>query len=235
MFSVPALSGQFGSLDDLLLCLSSLWDTFDVSSDVATLTTLRDQCLVLHHRFQEWQDGRVADLKPTTVRIAYERRGNEVAVGYWPGRIDTYFDLYVAEAWNISRAARLLLIALILRLSNILGEIHAHGELLRTAISMAEDMFASIPYHLVDNLQTFVSEMPLTTEITDPGRVLGGLLLMHPLYVVLNMAFLPEEMREYSRRSLLWIATSMGLGHAALLARVSWNSHLCPAARMQCL
>ena len=35
--------------------------------------------------------------------------GSKVEVGYWPGRVDKYFDLYVASVWNTVRMARVLL------------------------------------------------------------------------------------------------------------------------------
>jgi hypothetical protein len=70
-------------------------------------------------------------------------------------------------------------------------------------------MLASVLYHLVENLQVCLRELKTSKEINNPGRLLGGLLLMYPLYVTSRMRFLDRGMREY-----------MGIGQATVLAKV---------------
>ncbi|PGH28173.1 hypothetical protein AJ80_00063 [Polytolypa hystricis UAMH7299] len=223
LFSVPTLSNQGESLDDLLLNLDLVWTKSEVLFDPKDFKALNRECVALDRRFSNWEDSLVLDFRPIAVahisQSTYEPR--DIAVGFWLGRIDTYFDLYVAGVWNIFRAARLLLLALIIKLSDAVGSSDSYDDdHIHLANSIAEDMAASVPYHLADNLQTFVSELGRSTEISDSGRLLGGLLLMHPLYVATKMPFLPEKMREYMRRCLLWIGYDMGLGQATLLAKV---------------
>lgn len=81
-------------------------------------------------------------------------------------------------------------------------------------------MIASIPYHLTDSLQAFLCQLSSNTGIADPGKFVGGLLLMHPLYIASEMPFVPELMRVYLRGSLAWIGTNMGFRQATLLANV---------------
>jgi hypothetical protein len=140
--------------------------------------------------------------------------------GCWPGGVDTYFDLYVAGAWNVFRSAWLLLCALNLGLSKILGPDDNDMNRMLTAGGLVEDMIASIPYHLVDNLQLFLAEVEEIGEITDHGKTLGGLLLLHPLYIAANLSFVAEDMREYMRTCLRWIGSDMGFGQATFLAEV---------------
>jgi hypothetical protein len=221
VFSVPALSDQGESLDDLLLSLDLVWRKSEASFESKDFNALKNESIALDRRFANWQDSRVTEFKPIVtghvIRTEYE---SGIAVGYWPGKVDTYFDLYVAGVWNIFRAARLLLVALIIKLSDSLGDNESCIDHIHAANRIVKDMVASVPYHLADNLQVFLSELATSTEITKPGRLLGGLLLMHPLYVASKMPFLPEKMQEYMRRCLTWIGSNMGFGQATLLAKV---------------
>ena len=179
------------------------------------------ESIALNQRFDEWEDSRVIEFKPTKIgNVRQRHKESEIAVGYWLGKVDTYFDLYVASVWNIFRAARLLLIKLIIKLSDTIGENDNCIEHIHTANRIVEDMIASVPYHLTDNLQVFLSQLSRNTEIIDPGKYLGGLLLMHPLYVASEMPFVPEKMQEYMRKCLAWIGLNMGLGQATLFANV---------------
>jgi hypothetical protein len=93
-------------------------------------------------------------------------------------------------------------------------------EYIHTARLIVEDMLASVPYHLADNMQVFLSELEISSEITSPGSVLGGLLLMLPLCVTSRMLFLNKARREYMLRCLVWIGEYMGIGQATVLAKV---------------
>lgn len=173
----------------------------------------------LDQRFAEWEDFRPQDFHPTTIHgITSDQDTQKPAVGYWPGKVDTYFDLYVAGVCNIHRTARLLL-AMLIHLDGAL-ENSTYVHYINTATSVVKDIFASIPYHLADNLPVFVNGVTNREEI-DPGRSLGGLLLMHPLYVISKMEFLDDGMREYARHCLRWIGNEMGIGQAGLMADVS--------------
>ncbi|TVY80763.1 hypothetical protein LSUE1_G007403 [Lachnellula suecica] len=221
IFCTPALVGEGESLDDLLLNLNMLWTESEGLFDLKDISSLRIESITLDRRFAKWQDSRVAEFKPTAIgKVNQSQHEADVAAGYWSGNVDTYFDLYVAGVWNIFRSARLLLILLIMNLSDTIGE-HENGTTLNnTAESIAEEIFASVPYHLADNLQVFLSDLATSKHVIDPGRTLGGLLLMHPLYVVSKMPFLPESMRIYAQKCLLWTGTYMGIGQATLLAKV---------------
>ena len=167
----------------------------ETSFDSKDLNVLKTESIALDRRFANWQDSRFREFKPTvTGHVIRSHHESEIAVRYWPGKVDTYFDLYVADVWNIFRAARLLLIALITKLSDTLGDSDSCVDHIYTANRIIKDMVASVLYHLADNLQVSLSELPTSTEITKPGRSFGGLLLIHPLYVASKMPFLPEKM-----------------------------------------
>ena len=82
--------------------------------------------------------------------------GSRPGVGYWPGRVDIYFDLYVAGVWNICRTARLLPINMILRLSRLLNDNQNNTRKQQEALRLVEDIVSSIPFHLAEDLSAFL-------------------------------------------------------------------------------
>jgi hypothetical protein len=226
------LGGPGENLDDLLLDLDTLWIEYESCSGLKDLDKLRETAVALYSRFTKWQDSRATELNPTRIGIIYENGcETQVAVGHWPGKVDTYFDLCVAGTWNIFRTARLLLIALIMKLSVASSDTGSCVDFVQDANSIAEEMIASIPFHLADNLHVFLGELSTSADIPETGRTLGGFLLIHPLYVASRMAFLSGPVRDYLRRCLAWIGSRMGIGQAALFSSVSrfdphFNVHL---------
>ena len=222
VFSIPALNDQNGNLTDLLINLDTLWKTFHTSCEPRDLNTLWNDCIILNQQFTLWEDFRPTAFNPISVGCVKQNpHGVEIATGHWPGKVDTYFDLSVAGVWNIFRAARLLLVALITKLADATGRNDGWIHIQHIANRTMQDMLASIPYHLTDNLQHFLSKVANYNQISEPGKNLGGLLLMHPLFVALKMPFIPKELRDHLRQCLFWIGTNMGLGHAIRLAKVS--------------
>lgn len=173
--------------------------------------------MILDQELAMWQNIRCPDFNPRTVGSV---NGSRLGVGSWPGRVDAYFDLYVAGVWNTSRTARLLLISLILKLSKLLNDNQEHTRQQKDALYLSEDIIASIPYHLSEDLQAFLREKGNNEEAMNPGRPVGGLLLMHPIYVASTLLIVPQQMREYMRDCLAWIGTYMGIGQASIFAKV---------------
>ena len=197
------------------------------------LHQLKNEAIALDQAFARWQEAQVKDFNPWTVgKVSQAQAGSKLGVGYWPGRVDTYFDLYVAGVWNTSRTARVLLINVILKLSRILNNNQDHTREHQDALRLVEDIVSSIPFHLAEDLQVFLREIGqvevgeaemgngIAAAILSPGRPVGGLLLMHPIYVASKLSIVPQQMREYLRDCLEWIAKHMGIGQASLFAKV---------------
>lgn len=178
--------------------------------------------MALDEEVQMWQGTRCSAFNPRIIgQITKEQAGLVSEVGYWPGRVDAFFDLYVASVWNTSRIARLLIISLILKLSNLLNDKQDHTLKKRDALKLAGDIIASIPYHLTDDLQTLLQNGCENEQVISPGKPVGGLLLMHPIYIASTLMIVPQEMREYLKECLSWIETYMGIGQASIFAKVS--------------
>lgn len=214
---------QFRKKADALLASPSL--TLD------EMYLVKEEAINLDRRLARWQDSQVNDFNPTTIghitTISQDPGDPNLGLdaGLWPGKVDTYFDPYVAAVWNISRTVRCWLIDLILTLSKRLNDNdnqdHSCQKLNQDAVSLTEDFIASIPYHLTEDLQAFLRDKEFKAEITSPGRPVGGLLLMHPAYVMSKLSIVPSQLQDYIRNCLAWIEGHMGIGQAGLFARVS--------------
>ncbi|KAH7316806.1 hypothetical protein B0I35DRAFT_434037 [Stachybotrys elegans] len=227
VFSIPGV-GHKHELDDLILDLSSLGDRFETYSSTEDLPRLQMDATALDDVFQRWEESRDPAFKPTLAgNVPTGEDVGAADVGLWPGRVDTYTDLYIAGVWNIFRMARLVLLSIISSISHMLdGSSLDTGKAL-TANRLAEEMIASIPYHLVENLPVFVGRLNTSAGLTETGKFIGGLLLIHPLYVTMNLEVVAKSQRRYLRSCLAWIGSSMPFGQAARLSRMDRIERRC--------
>ena len=128
--------------------------------------------------------------------------------------------VYVAAIWNSYRKGRLKILDCIIRCAKRLGQGDNYHQEQIEAEELANDIVASIPYHLTADLQVFVQEAKSDSKVVTPGKALGGLLLMHPLFVTSELSIVSPELRTYMRACLAWIGSNMGIGQATLLSRV---------------
>ena len=198
-------------------------------SKVSDLFQLQEDATVLEKDLAEWQSHRDSNFNPRVVgQVNQSSDGSRPSVGYWPGKAEAYFDPYVAGVWNTSRTARLLLISLILKLSSVMNDTASNTYPHKEALVLVEDIIASIPYHLAGDLLSFLNESKRGKPL-EPGRPVGGLLLMHPIYVASTLLIVPQGMQEYLKDCLSWIAINMGIGQASVFAKVdSLFLTLCP-------
>ncbi|KAL2831551.1 hypothetical protein BDW59DRAFT_182191 [Aspergillus cavernicola] len=226
IFSTCCHRGPGKDLDSLLLRLGPIYKTSQAILspfaliDLPGLHSLKEEAEALNQELEMWQQTQSDDFKPTTVgHMTANPLQQNPQVGYWPGRIDIYFDFYIAAMWNISRTARCVLMDLILQLSNLLNDGLDHFQLHKDSLTQVEDIIASIPYHLTEHIQAFIRHQGPT--MANPGRPTGGLLLMNPIYILSDLPIVPPEMQVYMKQCLAWIGHHMGIGHASLLAKNS--------------
>jgi len=104
----------------------------------------------------------------------------------------------------------------------VVHDAQSHVREHKEALILVGDIIASIPYHLTDELQNFLDEGGKGGKSLEPGRPVGGLLLMHPIYVASTLLIAPQEMREYLKDCLSWIGINMGIGQASVFAKVRY-------------
>lgn len=187
------------------------------------LALLMNDAITLDRAFAAWQASQVPELSPRKIdEVATGTPGTPPKVGYWPSRVDAYFDLYVAGVWNTSRTARLLLLNLILKLSDILNDDLDTARHQKDVSIILDDIVASIPYHLAEDTDSIIRGGGKNTFF-EPGRPVGGLLLMHPIYIASTLPIVPLDVGKYLKECLSWIGTKMGIGQATLFAQVRSN------------
>ncbi|KAF5006472.1 hypothetical protein FDECE_7159 [Fusarium decemcellulare] len=120
VFSVPALTVGEECLDNLMLDLDVLRTRFLASTTTMNYSPdLQHSILALHQRFSRWASSRCQGFVPTTVgHVTQLESTSNFAAGCWPGRVDTYFDFYVAGVWNIVRMSQLINIDMLKKLSD---------------------------------------------------------------------------------------------------------------------
>jgi hypothetical protein len=128
--------------------------------------------------------------------------------------------VYVAAVWNNFRKVRLMIIDLILNLSKRLEDKELHLQEHENVRELVEATVASVPYHLTANPQIFTQQPGKGSGTVSPGRPIGGLLLMHPTYVISRLSVVSPQMQAYMRECLAWIGIHMGIGQAILFAKV---------------
>lgn len=91
------------------------------------------------------------------------------------------------------------------------------------AQKLALNIAASIPYYLAVNVQEFLNQSlasSVTSRTIIPGPPVGGLLIMHTLYMVSNMSVVDLALKVYLKDCLAWIGQNMGIGQATMLSKV---------------
>ncbi|PWY81627.1 putative C6 transcription factor [Aspergillus sclerotioniger CBS 115572] len=210
-------------LDNILLEMGDIWDKMNPlpADDSEALRFLQQEALRLNHRLSQWQDRLPAGFMPTTVgQIPPSPTPTSPEPGHWPGAIDVYFDQYVAGVWNISRVARCVLIEIIMKIGDILQNNKDYTRERTGADHLCKELLSSIPYHLTECLPDFLRDTQSASRIQTPGRAVGGLLLMYPIFLLRQLSIVPLEMQEYLAKCLEWIGINMGVGQASILAKV---------------
>lgn len=221
-------------MDDLLLSLGSLLKRANTVLEGSpaffgdTLYQIQNEALELDRAFSTWEQTREKSFHPSTVfHIQDNHDLTQCHVGLWPGKVDTYFDLYTSAVWNIYRASRLFLVDLILKLSNALNDGRSPDAENEVAASLIDGILSSIPFHLVEDLHSFSRYVHNSTSIKNPGRAVGGLLLMHSISITSHLDIVNHPTQNYLKRCLGWIAENLGIGQASILAQVNLILSLC--------
>ncbi|KAF4243635.1 hypothetical protein CNMCM8980_010522 [Aspergillus fumigatiaffinis] len=215
---------NLGCLHDILLEVSPLrMEAERVLAD-PTLTeshqhAILQRAAILNDRLARWEEILSPESKPTTIGHVRASSNPYIDVGHWPGPLHMYTDLRAAAILNVSRVAQCYLLDIICRLKLIRADAEDNDQKRLKAMQLIQEFTSSIAYHLVENLHSFSTTVQHGNPIEQPGRAVGGLLLMYPLYIASQLSTVPLELQDYFKRCLLWIGQNMGVGYASLLAK----------------
>ena len=218
------------TLDALMLQLRpALLKAYDVLQDPkvskAGVRRLKQQLILLNKEFALWPLCQPKEWAPQTVgSIEQNLESTEIPVDqmpFWPGRVDSYFDLYVAALWDTYRKCRLKCFQVTMDCAGRLDEKISTFEKIEMEMKeLVDDMCASVPFQLCADLSTLEDD-DAVDRLNVPGKPLGGLLLMYPLYIASSLAIVPSDQRAWMKGRLRWIGSHMGIRQAALLGAVS--------------
>ncbi|KAK5257686.1 hypothetical protein LTR40_009401 [Exophiala xenobiotica] len=183
------------------------------------LRQLREDMMDLVREYAQWAENQPSEWSPKLVGTMSPSQARSAGAIYWPGRLESYFDLYVAGVWNCYRKSRLLYLDQVVRFELQFPDPAREltvGHLYSEAQTLAADLAASVHF-----LLTGSAEMPPSSPpgIITPGKSVGGLLILHPLTVSSTLSVVSAEMQTHFRNCLAWIGDNMGIGQATLLAK----------------
>ncbi|MCJ1398025.1 hypothetical protein MMC11_001222 [Xylographa trunciseda] len=147
-------------------------------------------------------------------------------VGYWPGSVLGYYDLYVACVINSYHKSQLLVLNVIVRCHWATVHLPQNAEIdpliWEEAQNLTLGIVASIPYYLAENVQVFMNQTlasGMTSKAMTPGPSVGGLLSMHTLYMMSKLSVVDSVLKDYLKDCLAWIGRNMGIGQATMLSK----------------
>ncbi|KIW60934.1 hypothetical protein, variant [Exophiala xenobiotica] len=221
----PLLADSVQSLDSIMVrtrpIAARMQQLIKSPTDMTAeeLGQLREDMILLVRDYAQWAENQPPEWSPKLIGTMNQSQARSAGTIYWPGRLESYFDLYVAGIWNCYRKSRLLFLDQVIRCELQFPEPDRKltvGRLYSEVQTLAADLAASVHFHLTGS-----AEMPPSSPhgVITPGKSVGGLLILHPLTVSSTLSVVSPEMQTHFRNCLAWIGDNMGIGQATLLAK----------------
>ncbi|ROV92767.1 hypothetical protein VMCG_09081 [Cytospora schulzeri] len=185
----------------------------------------------LDHRIASWLRSLPAEYQPTPLywedKVLGDGEAKHTAV--YPGRVDVYYDLMIANAWNASRSTRIILMSLLIRVAAWLcspadfRSTPEYATAVRTSKTNIADIISTVPYMLRmhrANIPYPGTSAPGAFACGDDeqSKMLGGLMVAWPLSTVRTSDYTTDEQRDWAVGRLNFIANELGVKYASSLA-----------------
>ena len=149
----------------------------------------------------------------------------------YPGYIDKYGDIWIANAWNMYRTARIFTRAITLNCIEWLSQTpwsaaaYDRSETITCLRTLVDEVCASVPWMIRagnDGLPSVSSPNKPASPAAQLGSrtALGGYLLIWPLFTAKGVSCIPESQVQWIHGRLLHVGETFGINHAILLAYV---------------
>ncbi|KAL4993637.1 hypothetical protein BDV10DRAFT_199430 [Aspergillus recurvatus] len=233
VFCAPASNSTVHDLDSILIKCHPLFERAN-SQLLDPVTPLQDlqqtlaHALSIEQSFACWNSQKDASWEPRVVgHVSQEQAGQVTSSPFFlPGPVHSYFDLYVAAVMNTYRKTYLMLLDVLIRLlPRTISTTDTGSRSKDKAGALVDDILASIPYHLANDISPEGTTSPDSNgrhaRAPEPGvgRAVGGLLLLHPFYVLSSCSIVPPPVQFYVRKRLAWIGKHMGIGQATIMSK----------------
>ncbi|KAF4336113.1 hypothetical protein FBEOM_10049 [Fusarium beomiforme] len=212
------------SLDSIIVKMSPMTTLAekllaDPSPPMMDLLELQQDLMAIDDEITYWAYDRPSSWSPEVVGHVWQDPSmSENATFYYSGPVEKYLDIYVATAWNSWRSIHVIYLDHLIHIARALGQ-HDLVPLYKDRIEdLAAGLKVSIPFHLSHDIEAYVQQAKAGTPLIQSDRLVGGLLLLHPLYSVARCTVVDEATRRYMASTLRWIGDEMGIRHASILA-----------------
>ncbi|PVH87857.1 hypothetical protein DL98DRAFT_648778 [Cadophora sp. DSE1049] len=201
------------------------------------VTNIMRRGQALEHECVEWEAMLPDEWRPRTVSWVDQVPGGDITKAeVFPGKVDMYSDISIANLWNQMRVARLFISGAIVRCAAwICSPVDyrttpEYAQAVRLCVDLVTDVIAATPYHLgwrVSQggiLKSGDFSSPLSGEGTGvtSAKAIGGFFMMWPLFSISNTDYISDSQRVWAKGRLMYISESLGLNHAKVLS----NFHL---------
>ncbi|PBP26064.1 hypothetical protein BUE80_DR003039 [Diplocarpon rosae] len=199
------------------------------------LTNLMRRAQDLERECVDWEARLPEEWRPRTVAwVDHILEGDITKAEVFPGRVDMYTDVTIANIWNQFRIARLFISGAVVRCAAwICAPVdyrttpeYAHA--VRLCGDLVTDVIAGTPYLLgwrvgqsgilrSQNFSSWSEESGAST-----AKAIGGFFVMWPLFSISNTDYVSDSQRVWAKARLLYVSEILGLNHAKVLS----NFHL---------
>ncbi|KAH7382955.1 hypothetical protein BKA64DRAFT_582795 [Cadophora sp. MPI-SDFR-AT-0126] len=201
------------------------------------VTNIMRRGQALEHDCVEWEAMLPEEWRPRTVSWVDQVPGGDITKAeVFPGKVDMYHDVSIANLWNQMRVARLFISGAVVRCAAwICSPVDyrttpEYAQAVRLCVDLVTDVIASAPYHLgwrVSQggiLKSGDFSSPLSGESAGvaSAKAIGGVFMMWPLFSISNTDYISDSQRVWAKGRLMYISESLGLNHAKVLS----NFHL---------
>jgi hypothetical protein len=155
------------------------------------------------------------------------------STNFYPGRVDTYSDIWMATTHNMARVSRLFIFTSILRCTAWLTLPFNYEDTLeyitisKQSRVLIEEIIASIPYYFGHEIEdTGISAFtdsyfPCGSSSKIGGTGVTGIFAMWPIFATVGSDFTSDAQRLWLRGRLKYIAETLGIHQAKMLLQVS--------------
>ncbi|KAJ2980986.1 hypothetical protein NQ176_g2303 [Zarea fungicola] len=194
--------------------------------DQEIATSLQRMPKDFHWKSVSWQE-----------RVERHGEGAEFEFQAFPGPIDMYPDLWIANLWNVMRSMRLVLSSIELRcVATIISPQDyrttiQYNDAVKIRTKLIDSVISSVPYHFgwIQKYSNFNYPAEMATfECGEDSadKVLGGYFLLYPLARILNEDCISDTQREWVRHQLRYIGDRLGIRYAKALSQVRQGVHV---------
>lgn len=157
--------------------------------------------------------------------------GSHAQFQAFPGAVDVYPDLWVANLWNVMRSMRLVLAGIVVRCVAMLvwprdyRTTEQYSEDVKLRTELISGIVSSVPYHYgLIQTPAGLSSRPETPSLErgqdSSTKALAGYMLLYSLARIMSEDCIGEALRKWIREQLTYIGDTLGIRYAKALTQV---------------